>query len=753
MKKKLLYVGHNYHLKTKSNSFLIDILKEYYDIFYVTYNPYTDQYDGLEDAQGKHFDVALIYQVLVGQDFVRKNFSFSKLVFVPMYDQIVTAPMENPFSFYRDCKIICFSKTLYNDLGKRGFKAFYLQYFPPVDETHIDEGNPYSVFFWQRMELINLKVVEKLFSKVPIEHFHVHKAMDPGWKFEEPGESIADKITYSQWFESAEDMKKLMEESAYYIAPRLYEGIGMSFLEAMAMGRCVIAPDAPTASEYIQNGVTGILYNPHDVHPIPINEDVLRNIQKNAKEFIRKGRANWEANKDQIIDFIESADTTEKPLVTIVTVVKNIIKEGREAFFNKAISSVRGQDYPNIEHLVIDGASTDITLTLLEKYQHLGWIRYISEPDHGMYEGLNKGIRNAKGKYIAFLNSDDYYCRTDAISKTVEALENTGADFAYASNELVSEDGDVYAVRYPEIGSFVAQMPFCHQTMFCKTSMLREMGGFDERYKSSADYDLVIRSILGGYRYVDVEECIVAYRNGGMSEAQEERSNKEKFDIFVRHFNKFCDHPFNEKDGKTLSGRQCRGDLYKGICTAVPRELAGEITKACVRYDAENDYYIFKTEIIKDLYHSAALENIVPAPANQNAGTALATEQAIRLRKFRSYFFLLESWVRLKQQGKDISSFFSRKGYQNIAIYGFGKIGKLLFNELKDSDIRVTYAIDQFKSQEEAGIRVYGLDEQLPQVDCIVVATDFIFEDIKSKLEPLSSAAIVNVDDIFLSDM
>ena len=273
MKKKLLYVGHNYHLKTKSTLFLIDMLKDHYDVSFVTYNPYTDQYDGLEEAQREQFDVALVFQVLVGQDFVKRNFRVDSVVFIPMYDQMVTTPMENPFSLYRDCKIISFSKTLYNDLIKRGFKALYLQYFPPVDEIHTDDGNPYSVFFWQRMELINLRVIEKLFAEVPIEHFHVHKAMDPGWRFEEPGESIADKVTYSQWFDSAEDMKKLMEESAYYIAPRLYEGIGMSFLEAMAMGRCVIAPDAPTASEYIQNGVTGILYNPYDVHPIDASQN------------------------------------------------------------------------------------------------------------------------------------------------------------------------------------------------------------------------------------------------------------------------------------------------------------------------------------------------------------------------------------------------------------------------------------------------------------------------------------------------
>lgn len=238
-----------------------------------------------------------------------------------------------------------------------------------------------------------------------IDHIHLHKAMDPMQSFIKPDEETEKKITYSEWFDTADEMRSIMQESAFYIAPRQYEGIGMSFLEAMAMGRCVVAPDYPTMNEYIKDGENGILYNLDDIKPVTIDD--VRRIQKNAYNYITNGYNEWTSRKQEILKWIEEKD--EKPLVTVVTVVRNAIRDGRQEMLEQCIASVRSQRYPNIEHLVMDGASDDGTTDMLDRYQKLGWLKYYSEPDSGMYEAMNKGIRKANGKYIVFLNTDDYF--------------------------------------------------------------------------------------------------------------------------------------------------------------------------------------------------------------------------------------------------------------------------------------------------------------------------------------------------------
>ena len=98
-----------------------------------------------------------------------------------------------------------------------------------------------------------------------------------------------------------------------------------------------------------------------------------------------------------------------KPLVTVVTITFNLIKAGREKTFRQSLESIHNQTYKNIEHIIIDGASQDGTIELLEEYAQKGWIKYYSESDTGIYNAFNKGIDRANGEYIVFVNSDDFY--------------------------------------------------------------------------------------------------------------------------------------------------------------------------------------------------------------------------------------------------------------------------------------------------------------------------------------------------------
>ena len=245
MKPKLLYIGHAYHNKTKSTAFLKEMFARDYDVETFDFDPYNDNMQThFLPLKGKNYDVVVIFQIMPSIEKLRQYISFEHCAFFPMYDGV--PPRNDKIWYeYRDVNIINFSRTLHNELKSLGFSSYYFQFFPkPLKITN--EGDEKSIFFWQRINQININTVAKLIDLENIKHIHFHHAIDPGHEFVEPGEEINKKATHSTWFDTREDMQKQMQKSAVYIAPRMFEGIGMSFLEAMAMGRCVIAPNNPT---------------------------------------------------------------------------------------------------------------------------------------------------------------------------------------------------------------------------------------------------------------------------------------------------------------------------------------------------------------------------------------------------------------------------------------------------------------------------------------------------------------------------
>lgn len=229
----------------------------------------------------------------------------------------------------------------------------------------------------------------------------------------------------------------------------------------------------------------------------------------------------------------------EQPLVTVITVTFRLVSGQREQQFRNCVESVHRQTYSAIEHLVIDGGSQDGTVELIREYEKQGKLTCISEPDKGIYDAMNKGIRLAKGKYIAFLNSDDYWHDPEGVARSVDMLERAQADFSYAPRTIVNMDGEPQYVEYPQIGSFPYTMPFCHQTMFTRTDVLRRHGGFRfPKYRSAADYDLVVRLLLSGAKPVYVTLNFTSFRLGGFSTDDEsvQLSHREVEQIIEEHF-------------------------------------------------------------------------------------------------------------------------------------------------------------------------------------------------------------------------
>ena len=241
------------------------------------------------------------WQVMPPLSWVKKHFNFRHGVLFPMLDGCPDVKKSEKWYPYRDWQMICFSQRLGRELKSAGFSAHTIQYFPQPRKVQA-WGALDSAFFWFRRPEISCELVEKLFSGSGVRKIHVHNCPDPGvGPVVAPG---ADRMSYSfsTWFDQKSELFEKAGESAFYMAPRAKEGIGMSFLEAMAEGRCVVAPDRPTMNEYIVHGETGFLYDLSCAAPLRIEE--VRNIQQQAHAFIREGFSRWEEDKEKIFDWM-----------------------------------------------------------------------------------------------------------------------------------------------------------------------------------------------------------------------------------------------------------------------------------------------------------------------------------------------------------------------------------------------------------------------------------------------------------------
>ena len=305
MKKRVLFLGGESHQTTKSHHFFLKILSNTYQIdeYYVDYNKTAKaRWKEIEKFSSTHYDIVICWQYMPLIKDLKKRLNFSQGIFIPMYDGMVSTDNFRRWKNYEEFLIICFCKKVYDDLTREGFSCRYIQYFPkPSKELNL--GNSHSLFFWNRLEAINSQIVEKLFGNYPLEKVVIHKALDPNQTFVRPSGKMSEIVEYTSWFPEKKDMLAAIEQSAFYIAPRLAEGIGMSFLEAMAMGRCVIAPDIPTMNEYIQDGKTGYLYEYGDIEPILFEN--IQAIQKQTYSYMSEGYEKWERDKWEILEWIE----------------------------------------------------------------------------------------------------------------------------------------------------------------------------------------------------------------------------------------------------------------------------------------------------------------------------------------------------------------------------------------------------------------------------------------------------------------
>jgi len=198
------------------------------------------------------------------------------------------------------------------------------------------------------------------------------------------------------------------------------------------------------------------------------------------------------------------------PLVSIVTIVFNGVQ-----YIEQTIQSVLSQSYDNFEYILIDCASTDGTVDIIKKYDHA--LEYwVSEPDCGIANAMNKGIQVSTGNYVMFLHADDYFLDNLVLGKAVSQMSN---ECDIAAFNILFQMGNMQIECRPRAFNWWLNFKtgLHHQGVFCSRELFNKIGGFDESYKIAMDYELWLRAYRAGVRPKLYDCSLSVIRDTGVS--------------------------------------------------------------------------------------------------------------------------------------------------------------------------------------------------------------------------------------------
>jgi glycosyltransferase involved in cell wall biosynthesis len=559
---RIAFVGHKYHQTTRSADFFVKLLETVgqVDVYY------DDSLDGSVavdlNAVKSGYDLVVAWQIeYIVPILIRKG--VAPLVFVPMYDGC----MGLPDAYWRslgNTKIVCFSARLYEKLQRLKRNCIYARYCVGVEKhRRTPVGRGLGGFYWYRRSILPPDKLDRMVQTLGLQSLVIEYAPDPSERMvfsrDDFTNAIGVPVMFRDWTDSRRNYLVGVAKAHVYFAPRAHEGIGMSFLEAMAMGMVVVAPDNPTMNEYIIHGYNGVLYRLDDYELLDINID-FEKVSRNAIATIYAGAEQWGKFTGFLLSWLTSdmqkssfffdetrirsgalpasMGTAERnsrggrrPTVTVATVVKDAIDD-----VGDTIQSVLSQTYSEKEYIVLDGDSVDGTKHVVERY--LDRIdRYRSEPDRGTYDAMNKAAAMATGEWLIFMNAGDRflseYSLEDFLSDVPRDAEFVVGHHIYQRAEGGYElhsvnDFDVSYRRLVEgklDGNWMRGIPG-HQATATKRRLLATEQ-YDLRYRIAADHELMYRCKRKGARFF-LSDCYVSmYCGDGASWANAVRCTDE----------------------------------------------------------------------------------------------------------------------------------------------------------------------------------------------------------------------------------
>lgn len=348
-----------------------------------------------------------------------------------------------------------------------------------------------------------------------------------------------------------------------------------SFLDAMAAGRCVIAADAPVANEYIVHGVTGLLYDPGA--PAPLDLSSSARIGDRAAHFMRDGHRAWHLDAGtRLKDVLFSDHAPPSIWGEAGSYIRHLGPEGIPQAFaplgdsharmptvsvamvcydavdavSATLDSILAQTYGNMNVIVVDGGSTDGTVDLLEARKDR-FSAYLSEPDGGTYEAMNKAIRLSRSDYILFMNAGDFFERPTALEEAMTSVfgregVRSGKDlpeFVIGHHVYAATDGATalhmaqpFEVTWNQLQDGTLPPRWwngipCHQSTLTLRYLLLDRGGYDPRFAIAADHDAMFTARARGARFAHCARIVATYTGGGFSQDRSEECIQESYRI------------------------------------------------------------------------------------------------------------------------------------------------------------------------------------------------------------------------------
>ncbi|MBO7440485.1 MAG: glycosyltransferase [Bacteroidales bacterium] len=220
--------------------------------------------------------------------------------------------------------------------------------------------------------------------------------------------------------------------------------------------------------------------------------------------------------------------------ISIITVVFN-----SEKFIRRTIESIVGQDYPAVEYIIIDGKSKDSTMEIVNEYRDRIAV-VISEPDKGLYDAMNKGLRLATGDYVLYINSGDALSSPTLLTD-IFGNAPADSDVIYSDTHITDEDGNILHSRRhrpPEKLSwkdFKRGMLVCHQSFIARRTLCSE---YDTNYRYAADYDWCLNVLLKSKVITNYGKVISLFMDGGQTKRTIVPGLKERYRIMCKHYGK-----------------------------------------------------------------------------------------------------------------------------------------------------------------------------------------------------------------------
>lgn len=325
-------------------------------------------------------------------------------------------------------------------------------------------------------------------------------------------ELYKDKIIFVGYIDD-EDLSVIYSNALWFVFTSEYEGFGLPPLEAMQCGTPIITSNNSSLPEVVGDAGIMIDFDSEEQH-IKAYEDYYYNDnlrEKNANKGLKRSELfSWEKCVNIITEKIIQVEKKKNntPKVSIIISIRNIIKLGKKDHFIKLMESIKNQTYKNIESIIIDNNYNDTTIELLKEYEDKGILKYYSIPSKNIYDTFNKGIKKSHGKYITFMNANDFYSDENAIKYSVMKLEEQDAIYSYCNMKLIDANNKENIIISNIDECFSGNLPY-YQTLFIKLDIVKKLNGFNVDYDFKSNNDFILRLILSNYKNIHINKELI----------------------------------------------------------------------------------------------------------------------------------------------------------------------------------------------------------------------------------------------------